>query len=171
MLRWPRAHSRPISALVRQPTGLGAGIFFIGYALLEVPSNLAAHRVGPRPWIARIAVTWGALSTAMMFVPGELSFYVLRVLLGVAEAGLFPALMYMVTLWFAPKDRRGRRGLDLYRSFHCAHYRQSARCGADATGRNRRSARLAVDVPAGRSAHHRGRHHPLFQAAGPAQSR
>ncbi|WP_321895818.1 MFS transporter [Paraburkholderia heleia] len=85
--------------------GLGAGVFFIGYALLEVPSNLMAHRVGPRVWIARIAVTWGALSTAMMFVQGEWSFYVLRVLLGVAEAGLFPALMYMVTLWFAPKDR------------------------------------------------------------------
>lgn len=85
--------------------GLGAGIFFIGYALCEVPSNLAAHRFGPRAWIARIAVTWGALSTAMMFVRGEWSFYILRVLLGVAEAGLFPALMYMVTLWFAPKDR------------------------------------------------------------------
>lgn len=85
--------------------GLGAGIFFLGYALLEVPSNLLAHRIGPRPWIARIAVTWGALSAAMMFVQGETSFYVLRVLLGVAEAGLFPALMYMVTLWFAPKDR------------------------------------------------------------------
>lgn len=85
--------------------GLGAGIFFIGYALLEVPSNLIAHRVGPRLWIARIAVTWGALSTAMMFVRGEWSFYILRVLLGVAEAGLFPALMYMITLWFAPKDR------------------------------------------------------------------
>ncbi|WP_322101692.1 MFS transporter [Paraburkholderia sp. J41] len=85
--------------------GLGAGIFFIGYALLEVPSNLAAHRFGPRGWIARIAVTWGALSTAMMFVQGPWSFYVLRVLLGIAEAGLFPALMYMVTLWFAPKDR------------------------------------------------------------------
>jgi MFS family permease len=85
--------------------GLGAGIFFIGYALLEVPSNLAAHRVGPRRWIARIAVTWGALSAAMMFVQGEWSFYTIRVLLGVAEAGLFPALMYMVTLWFAPKDR------------------------------------------------------------------
>lgn len=85
--------------------GLGAGIFFIGYALLEVPSNLAAHRFGPRTWIARIAVTWGVLSTAMMFVQGESSFYVLRVLLGAAEAGLFPALMYMVTLWFAPHDR------------------------------------------------------------------
>src|ERR1700754_286770 len=85
--------------------GLGAGIFFIGYALLEVPSNLAAHRIGPRKWIARIAVTWGTLSSAMMFVQGEWSFYLLRVLLGIAEAGLFPALMYMVTLWFAPKDR------------------------------------------------------------------
>lgn len=85
--------------------GLGAGIFFIGYALLEVPSNLIAHRVGPRRWIARIAVTWGALSASMMFVQGEWSFYTLRVLLGIAEAGLFPALMYMVTLWFAPKDR------------------------------------------------------------------
>ncbi|MGF6773548.1 MFS family permease [Paraburkholderia sp. GAS199] len=85
--------------------GLGAGIFFLGYALLEVPSNLAAHRVGPRRWIARIAVTWGALSAAMMFVQGEWSFYTIRVLLGIAEAGLFPALMYMVTLWFAPQDR------------------------------------------------------------------
>lgn len=85
--------------------GFGSGIFFIGYALLEVPSNLAAHRVGPRRWIARIAVTWGILSTAMMFVQGTWSFYVLRVLLGIAEAGLFPALMYMVTLWFAPNDR------------------------------------------------------------------
>jgi MFS family permease len=85
--------------------GLGAGIFFVGYALLEVPSNLAAHRFGPRRWIARIAVTWGALSAAMMFVQGEWSFYTIRVLLGIAEAGLFPALLYMVTLWFAPKDR------------------------------------------------------------------
>ncbi|MFZ6646024.1 MFS transporter [Undibacterium sp. TJN25] len=85
--------------------GLGSGIFFIGYALLEVPSNLAAHRFGPRRWISRIAVSWGILSTAMVFVSGEWSFYILRVLLGIAEAGLFPALMYMVTLWFAAKDR------------------------------------------------------------------
>ncbi|SDV50751.1 MFS transporter [Chitinasiproducens palmae] len=85
--------------------GLGSGIFFIGYALLEVPSNLVAYRVGMRRWIARIAVSWGLLSTAMMFVQGEWSFYALRVLLSIAEAGLFPALMYMVTLWFAPQDR------------------------------------------------------------------
>lgn len=85
--------------------GLGAGIFFLGYALLEVPSNLLAHRFGPRTWIARIAVSWGLVSACMMFVKGETSFYTLRVLLGIAEAGLFPALMYMVTLWFDPKDR------------------------------------------------------------------
>ncbi len=85
--------------------GLGAGIFFLGYALLEVPSNLMAHRIGPRRWISRIAVTWGILSAAMMFVGGERSFYIMRVLLGIAEAGLFPALMYMVTLWFGTADR------------------------------------------------------------------
>ncbi|MGS0742968.1 MFS transporter [Glaciimonas sp. GG7] len=85
--------------------GIGAGIFFLAYALLDVPSNLMAYRVGPRRWISRIAVTWGAISASMMFIQGEYSFYALRILLGVAEAGLFPALMYMVTLWFAPKDR------------------------------------------------------------------
>jgi MFS family permease len=85
--------------------GFGAGIFFLGYALLEIPSNLMCHKIGPRRWIARIAVTWGALSAAMMFVQGEWSFYGLRLMLGVAEAGLFPALMYVTTLWFAQKDR------------------------------------------------------------------
>src|ERR1700710_3212434 len=69
--------------------GFGSGIFFLGYALLEVPSNLAAHKFGPRRWIARIAVTWGILSTLMMFVAGISSFYVLRVLLGIAAAGPF----------------------------------------------------------------------------------
>ena len=85
--------------------GLGAGIFFISYAFLEVPSNLIMHRVGPRRWIARIALSWGALSAAMMFVQGDLSFYLLRFLLGIAEAGLYPALMYMVTMWFSQKNR------------------------------------------------------------------
>lgn len=91
--------------------GLGAGLFFVSYALLEVPSNLALHRVGPRVWIARIAVTWGAVSAAMMFVQNETSFYVLRLLLGAAEAGLVPALMYMVTLWFSQKHRVTMVGL------------------------------------------------------------
>jgi MFS family permease len=85
--------------------GFGAGIFFLAYALLEVPSNLAAHRFGPRRWIVRIAITWGAFSAGMMFVRGDLSFYLMRMLLGAAEAGLFPALMYMITLWFSQDDR------------------------------------------------------------------
>jgi MFS family permease len=85
--------------------GFGAGIFFISYAFLEIPSNLVMYRVGPRRWIARIAVTWGALSALMMFVQGDLSFYVMRFLLGAAEAGLYPALMYMVTVWFAQHYR------------------------------------------------------------------
>ena len=85
--------------------GLGAGLFFVSYALLEVPSNLVLYRVGPRVWITRIALTWGALSAAMMFVHGPVSFYVLRLLLGAAEAGLFPAMMYMVTQWFSQRHR------------------------------------------------------------------
>ena len=85
--------------------GLGAGLFFVSYALLEVPSNLVLYRVGARVWITRIAVTWGALSALMMFVHGPVSFYVLRLLLGAAEAGLFPAMMYMVTQWFSQRHR------------------------------------------------------------------
>ncbi|MEV4701710.1 MFS transporter [Actinoplanes sp. NPDC049316] len=91
--------------------GLGAGLFFVSYALLEIPSNLVLYRVGPRVWITRIAVTWGAVSAAMMFVQNEASFYALRLLLGAAEAGLFPALMYMVTLWFSQKHRVTMVGL------------------------------------------------------------
>jgi MFS family permease len=85
--------------------GLGAGLFFLSYAMLEVPSNLILYRVGARLWITRIAVTWGAISACMMFVQNEVWFYVLRILLGAAEAGLFPAMMYMVTLWFSQKHR------------------------------------------------------------------
>src|SRR5713226_9538263 len=79
-------------ALNFDPTvfGLGAGIFFIGYFIFEVPSNLILERVGPRLWIARILVTWGIISSAMMFINGALVFYILRFLLGIAEAGFFP---------------------------------------------------------------------------------
>jgi len=85
--------------------GLGAGLFFLSYAFLEIPSNLTMFKVGPRRWIVRIAITWGVLSGLMMFVQGERSFYLLRFLLGAAEAGLFPSLMYMITIWFAQKYR------------------------------------------------------------------
>ena len=85
--------------------GLGAGLFFLSYALLEVPSNLIMHRVGARFWITRIMVTWGLLSAAMAFVQGETSFYVMRVLLGAAEAGLFPGVMLYLTYWFGREER------------------------------------------------------------------
>jgi MFS family permease len=85
--------------------GLGAGLFFLSYACLEIPSNLTMFKVGPRVWITRIAITWGVLSGLMMFVQGPNSFYLLRFLLGAAEAGLFPSLMYMITIWFAQKYR------------------------------------------------------------------
>ena len=85
--------------------GLGAGLFFLSYAFMEIPSNLTMFKVGPRLWIVRIAVTWGVLSGMMMFVQGDRSFYLVRFLLGAAEAGLFPSLMYMVTIWFTQRYR------------------------------------------------------------------
>lgn len=87
--------------------GLGAGIFFIGYFLFEVPSNIILHRTGARVWIARIMVTWGVISSAMMFVTTPTIFYVFRFFLGVAEAGFFPGIILYLTYWF-PSARRAR---------------------------------------------------------------
>ncbi len=87
--------------------GLGAGIFFLGYFLCEVPSNIVLHKVGARRWIARIMITWGILSGCFAFVQTEWQFYTLRFLLGVAEAGLAPGLLLYLTYWF-PSYRRAR---------------------------------------------------------------
>ncbi|AQH04306.1 MFS transporter (plasmid) [Burkholderia sp. KK1] len=87
--------------------GLGSGIFFAGYFFFEVPSNLIMRRVGARKWIARIMLTWGVISAAMIFVQTPMQFYVARFLLGAAEAGFAPAIMYLLTLWF-PARYRGR---------------------------------------------------------------
>ena len=87
--------------------GWGAGIFFIGYALFEVPSNVILHRVGARVWIARIMVTWGVVSGCMTLVSGPASFLVVRFLLGVAEAGFFPGVLLYFTYWF-PAAYRAR---------------------------------------------------------------
>lgn len=86
---------------------LGAGLFFLTYAAFEVPSNLILHRVGARVWMARIMVTWGLVSAAMMFTTGEMSFYGLRLLLGAAEAGFFPGVIIYLTYWF-PAGSRGQ---------------------------------------------------------------
>ncbi|MDE1007853.1 MAG: MFS transporter [Paraburkholderia fungorum] len=85
----------------------GAGVFFVGYALFEVPSNLLLHRVGARAWMCRIMVTWGLVSAAMCLAHTPTAFYSLRFLLGVAEAGFFPGVIYYLTHWF-PQAARAR---------------------------------------------------------------
>jgi len=87
--------------------GLGASLFFVGYFLFEVPSNMLLHRIGARVWIARIMVTWGITSACMMFVQSEFWFYTLRFLIGVMEAGFVPGVLYFFTQWY-PSNRRGR---------------------------------------------------------------
>ncbi|GAA5116437.1 MFS transporter [Pseudonocardia adelaidensis] len=87
--------------------GLGAGLFFIGYFFFEVPSNVIMHKVGARLWIARIMVTWGIIASATAFVQGEISFYIMRFLLGVAEAGFFPGIILYLTYWF-PRVQRAK---------------------------------------------------------------
>jgi ACS family tartrate transporter-like MFS transporter len=85
--------------------GMGAGIFFVGYILFEVPSNLALQHFGARIWIARIMISWGVLAMAMALVHNETSFYALRFLLGVAEAGFFPGIILYITYWFPARER------------------------------------------------------------------
>lgn len=85
--------------------GLGGGLFFIGYFLFEVPSNLILHRVGARIWIARVMITWGIVSAASVFTSGPMSFYALRFALGAAEAGFFPGIILYLSLWFPAKQR------------------------------------------------------------------
>src|SRR4051812_14066787 len=89
--------------------GVGAGLFFLGYCLFEIPSNLLLERVGARRWIARIMIGWGLVSMAMMFVTGLRSFYAARVILGIAEAGFFPGMVLYLTYWI-PAAERARTG-------------------------------------------------------------
>ncbi|GAA5237202.1 hypothetical protein BMMON2_00240 [Burkholderia mallei] len=87
--------------------GLGASLFFIGYLLFEVPSTLALHRFGARLWLARIMMTWGVITVLLGFTHSTGVFYVFRFLLGVAEAGFYPGVIYYLTLWF-PQSHRTR---------------------------------------------------------------
>ncbi|MBL0283781.1 MAG: MFS transporter [Zoogloea sp.] len=87
--------------------GFGAGIFFWGYFLCEVPSNLILHKVGARMWIARVMVTWGLISACMAFVDSPTSFYVVRFLLGASEAGFFPGIILYLSYWFPARHRAG----------------------------------------------------------------
>lgn len=87
--------------------GLGGGLYFIGQLIFDLPSNLLLQKVGPRLWIARIMITWGIIATCMMFVQGAHSFYAMRLLLGISEAGFFPGMILYLTYWF-PSQERGR---------------------------------------------------------------
>ena len=87
--------------------GLGASLFFIGYLLFEVPSNLVLVRIGPRIWLARIMATWGVVTVLLALTSSPVMFYLLRFLLGAAEAGFYPGILYLLTLWF-PLEHRGR---------------------------------------------------------------
>lgn len=87
--------------------GFGAGLFFLGYILFEMPSNLALTKVGARRWFARIMITWGVITCAMALIQGPMSFYILRFVLGAAEAGFYPGVLYFLTLWY-PTHRRGK---------------------------------------------------------------
>src|SRR3569833_2749749 len=123
----------------------GAGLFFVGYFLFEVPSNLVLERIGGRRWIARIMVSWGILSAAMIFVRGPASFYGLRFLLGVAEAGFIPGILFYLVCWLP-----------------AAFGNYARHVGRDGT------AGLAVDVPPGRPAGGDIGRGDLFSSAGPA---
>lgn len=87
--------------------GLGAGVFFLGYFIFEIPSNLMLEKTGARRWIARIMISWGAISACMAFIQGPTSFIIVRFLLGVAEAGFFPGVILYLTYWF-PQEYRAR---------------------------------------------------------------
>jgi MFS transporter, ACS family, tartrate transporter len=91
--------------LTSQMFGLGAGIFFLGYFIFEVPSTVILHKVGARFWIGRVLITWGLVSVAMAFTRGPISFYVLRFLLGLAEAGFFPGIILYLSYWFPANHR------------------------------------------------------------------
>lgn len=87
--------------------GLGAGLFFVGYAVCEVPSNILLHKIGARVWMARIMISWGVITLLTCLVQGEVSFYIMRILLGIAEAGAYPGILLIFTTWF-PSKMRGK---------------------------------------------------------------
>jgi sugar phosphate permease len=141
--------------------GFAAGVFFVGYFLFEVPSNLILNRAGASRWIARIMISWGIVAMAMMFVRGKWSFYGLRLLLGMAEAGFFPGMVSAAisrthdrTFLHVHRDRGDRGQPDLG--------------GAAQSQRDRRIARVAMVVSAGRGAVGPGRGRVLFVPDGSA---
>ncbi|MER5171109.1 MFS transporter [Thioclava kandeliae] len=111
MVGFAKLHMNVDVGISETAYGMGAGLFFIGYFLCEVPSNLALDRYGARIWFARILITWGVITVAMAAISGPVSFYVLRFLLGAAEAGLYPGIIYFLTKWFPLRHRARIIGL------------------------------------------------------------
>ena len=138
--------------------GLGAGIFFVGYFILEVPSNLALERFGARTWIARIMLTWGLVSAAFALIGGPISYLVLRFLLGAAEAGFFPGVILYITYWYPAHYRAIIVGIFMV-AIPVAGLIGSPIWAVSLHGWPARAWRLAVDLPdrgrAGRAAGHR----------------
>lgn len=100
-----RSHLQADLGIGAAAYGLGAGLFFLTYALLEVPSNMLMQKYGARAWLTRIMVTWGAVSILMAFIQNETQFYIVRILLGAAEAGFFPGVLYYFTQWLPSRER------------------------------------------------------------------
>ena len=138
--------------------GLGAGLFFLGYCLFEVPSNLILERVGARRWIARIMVGWGMVSMAMMFASGVWSFYLLRVLLGIAEAGFFPGVILYLTYWVPAAHRAKTNALFMTAIPGVGDRRRADLRGAAEARRHTGPARMAVAVSRRGAARRAGRH-------------
>ena len=139
--------------------GLGAGIFFLGYALFEVPSNMVLQRAGARVWIARIMITWGIISGLMAAATGPISFLVLRFLLGVAEAGFFPGIIFYLTYWFPVRVSRPRHLDPVHRRAGLERDRVDALRRHSRDGRHARTQRLAMGL------------HPRGDPGGPARLR
>jgi MFS family permease len=115
--------------------GLGASLFFIGYFLFEVPSNIFLEKVGARVWFVRIMISWGIVTILLAFTNSTATFYVLRFLLGVCEAGFFPGVLYVMTLWFPFEYRAKMVGsFMIYSAIANAIARQLAACCSILTG-------------------------------------
>ena len=132
--------------------GIGAGIFSLGYVIFGVPSNLALERFGARRWLAAIMVVWGLISASMMFIDSAASFYVLRFLLGAAEAGFFPGIILFLTWWFPERERTPRARALPHRGLGRLRGRRSALGRAARARRLPRPRRLAVALPGGGAA-------------------
>ena len=130
--------------------GFGAGLFFLSYAACEVPSNLLLFRFGARKWLARIMFTWGIIAMGMMFVRTPLQFYVMRFLLGMAEAGFFPGVLFYLMQWF-PADMRARTVSRFYVSLPLSTVVMGVLAGALLNLHGGSGFRLAMAVPGGRA--------------------